>query len=49
MAQHLDNAQFITSKEGDFSFIDIYEINGHVVIVATPTMGRDGVAITTIN
>lgn len=42
-------SKFIKSEEGDFSFVDFYEVNGHIVMVATPTMGRDGVAITTVN
>lgn len=42
-------SKFIKSEEGDFSYVDFYEVNGHVVIVATPTMGRNGVAVTTIN
>lgn len=41
--------KFIGSEEGDFSYVDFYEVNGHIVMVATPTMGRSGVAITTVN
>lgn len=41
--------KYIGSEDGDSSYIDIYEVNGHVVIVAIPTMGRSGVAITTIS
>ena len=42
-------SKFIGTEDGEGSYLDIYEVNGHVVIVATPTMGRDGIAITTIN
>ena len=46
MAQNLTDARFITSKEGYFSTIDIYEINGHIVVVAGYRNGD--VAITTV-
>lgn len=42
-------AKYICTKDGDDSSIDIYEVNGHIVIVATPTIGRDGISVTTIN
>lgn len=42
-------SKYIGTKTGDSSYIDIYEVNSHIVIVATPTMGREGVAVTTIN
>lgn len=44
-----DKMKYIDEVEGENSYIDVYEVNGHVVVIATPRMGRDGIAITTIN
>lgn len=42
-------SKYIGTEDGEGSYLDIYEVNGHIVIVATPTMGRSGVAITAVS